>query len=244
VKVIDREEFEQLLTHSEDTWLDWKRDFPKGLILGPRGSEWEKGKGELLKDLVSIANSDDNRTGFLVYGVKDHGTRREVTGIGKSWDDADFQGWVENVFSPLPKFSYSEIAWSGENNVGLFRIEKSSEYPHVVIRSVDNVIFQGQVWFRRGSKNTVAHYDELKRMFVGEEPFKISNTNDPIFKIIEKYYEEKGRKIFLPGFGQKDSYLARGHELAVYPPGSRREVWVGEVRGRYEHILMVRPQKK
>jgi hypothetical protein len=31
---MDRSEFSALLNQGEDTWLDWKRDFPRGLLGG------------------------------------------------------------------------------------------------------------------------------------------------------------------------------------------------------------------
>jgi hypothetical protein len=55
---------DSLLTHGEDTWLDWKSDLPAGLISG-KGPGWEEGRAELLKDLVSIANGSDGNYGDM-----------------------------------------------------------------------------------------------------------------------------------------------------------------------------------
>lgn len=236
-----KEEFEELLNHGECTWLDWKRDFPIGLLKGKKAAEWEEGKGELLKDLVSIANRDDGRLGFLVYGVKDHGSQRKVTGISKSWDDADFQTWATNLFEPPPRFSYSELAWAETKTAGIFEIGLSPQYPHVAVKAIGEIISEGQVWFRRGSKNTIAHYEDLRRMFSGHEPFKVARLTDPVMDQIRAYYGGKGLDVALPRMSEKDSRLARGYLLAFYP-NTRREVWVGEHRGQYEHILMIKPR--
>ena len=164
-----------------------------------------------------------------------------MCGISKSFDDATFQQWAENTFVPPPTFQYSEIKWDTSVTVGVFRIERTSDYPHVVQSNLGKCLFEGQIWFRRGSKNTIALREDLKRMFIGETPFKISRLGDPVLKKISEHYENQGRKTTLPGFGDRDSLLAQGYELATYP-GTRREVWVGAVGDHHEHILLLKPQ--
>lgn len=78
-------------------------------------------------------------------------------------------------------------------------------------------------------------------MFLGETPFKISRLNDPILKQIEEHYQRQERQTSLLRFSDRDSFLAQGYELATYP-GTRREVWVGVVGDRYEHILLLKPK--
>jgi len=106
--------------------------------------------------------------------------------------------------------------------------------------NLGNILFEGQVWFRRGSKNTVAFQQDLKKMIQGDTPFKISTLGDPILKKITEHYSKLGKITVLPRYSDKDSYLARGYELATYP-GTRREIWVGAVGDRYEHILFLKP---
>ena len=238
---MEREEFEQLLNHGEGPSLDWKRDFPPELLKGKQGGEWDKGRAKLLRPLVSIANSDEGGSGFLIYGVDDLGHQREVAGITGSWDDAIFQTWAENSFDPPPIFSYSELAWTEEKTVGIFKIERSPEFPHLVSETLGDTIFEGQVWFRRGSKNTVALHGELRRMFSKLEPLKIRTLRDPLLEEIRAHFSTQGLTVVLPLMGDKDSQIARGYKLAFYPPNTRTEVWVGEHQGRYEHILMIEP---
>jgi hypothetical protein len=106
--------------------------------------------------------------------------------------------------------------------------------------NLGNILFEGQVWFRRGSKNTVALQQDLRNMIQGEVPFKISKLNDPILDKVTEHYRKLGKEPTLPRFSDKDSYLARGYELAPYP-GTRREIWVGAVGDKYEHILLLKP---
>lgn len=237
--MITKEELDKLLGYSEASWLDWKATFPSGIARGKSDPDWDKGRGTLLKDLVAIANGEDEQFGYLIYGVKDLITYREVVGISSSWDDATFQTWAENTFDPIPRFHYSEMQWDPIKKIGIIEIERSPNYPHVTVTNVGGVIFEGQVWFRRGTKNTVAHRADLQRMFLGEEPFKIATLNDPEMQRISDHYKQHGLELVLPLMAEKDSRLARGYQLAYYPK-SRREVWVGYHRGQYEHILMLK----
>lgn len=240
------EEFKVILNDNESVWLDWKRDFPQGLLGSRKDQTWETGKGTLLKDLVSIANRDSEATGFLVYGVQDEGARRKVVGItertSKPWDDAEFQQWVEKAVYPPINFSFLELQFE-DKKIGIFRIYLSPDFPHVVCKNIGGVIFEGQVYFRRGSKNTVALYGDLKGMFQGIEPFKMEHVSGPTFEKLKQFYEVKGYEVILPSLAGKDEYLTRGFEIAYYP-NSWREIWAGYHNGEFEHIMMLRPRNK
>jgi len=236
-----RSELERLLPEGESIDLDWKMDFPPELSQGRPQSEWDRGRAKLLRSLVALANSQGSTHAHLVYGVEDLGTERRVHGISRSFDDADLQQWAEKAFDPPPTCQYAEVTWDGSTIIGVFRIERTPDYPHVVQVSLGGVLFEGQVWFRRGSKNTVALRGDLHRMFFGETPFKIARHNDPTLKEIDEHYQKQGRQTTLPRFAERDSRLAQGYELATYP-GTRREVWVGAVGDRYEHILLLKPK--
>lgn len=233
------EEIEALLAEGESTYLDWKRDFPQKLI-GGRGVGWDQGRAKLLKALCSLANSHGSEYAYLVYGVEDLGSERRICGVSKSFDDATFQQWSQNTFNPPPTFRYAEINWDDSKTLGVFRIERTSDYPHVVQASLGGLLYEGQVWFRRGSKNTVALSDDLRRIFLGEKPFKISQLNDLVLKKVCEHHAAQGRDTTLRLLSERDSLLAQGYDLATYP-GTRREVWVGAVGDRYEHILLLKP---
>jgi predicted HTH transcriptional regulator len=236
-----RDELEKLLFEGESTYLDWKRDFP-GELLGARGSNWDTGRAKLLKDLVALANGHGSERAYLVYGVEEVRADRHVRGVTRSLDDAQIQQWAENTFDIVPTFRYEEIRWDASTIVAVITVIRVPDFPHIVASSLGGVLFEGQVWFRRGSKNTVAMRDDLRRMVSGDAPFKIGKMNDPVLKVVEDHYRAQGRDPSLPLLMNRDSCLSQGYELAVYP-GTRREVWVGAVGDRFEHILMLKPKK-
>lgn len=223
-----RKHLDELLALGECTRLDWKRDFPRGLIGGSSGPDWQKGKADVLKDIVAIANtSDGQNVGYLVYGVKDIGAEREVFGItGHPWDDAKFQNWAQNTFAPIPTFTYFEITWTSRQVIGVFEIQRKAEYPHVAFANVGGVIHDGQVWYRQGTMNCIAHYAELKSMFFGEQPFRVLRADDPELLRVHEFYDQQGFQVSYPRLGDKDPRLARGYSIAYYP-GTRREILIG-----------------
>lgn len=72
------------------------------------------------------------------------------------------------------------------------------------------------------------------------EPFRIPRMGEPALQSVVDHYKQEGLETFLPRLEERDVRLAAGCRLAYYP-GTQREVWVGYHRGRYEHILMIKP---
>lgn len=234
-------ELNGLLASPEATWIDWKRDIPAGLVAGKSNPDWDKARAELLKDLVAIANGNDGRSsGCLVYGVRDDGSNRTIVGISKSgWDDAMFQVWAEKTFEPPPKFSYSEIEPVAGRIVGIFVIHRVANYPHVVVANLGDILHDGQLWFRRGTKNTIAHAEDLRSMFRGDEPFRFSTTHDQTVKKIIDETATSDWEPVLPLAIDKEARIAAGYEV-VYYPGTRREIWIG---GKGQEVILMRRKR-
>jgi hypothetical protein len=160
-----RADFERLLGQNQNAWLDWQESFPVELLKGEDNPEWETGRAKLLRDLAALANRPAGHYGWLIFGVADHGSRREVKGIFKSWKGTDFQSWAHDVFDPPVQFSYAELALSDNLRVGIFTVDLASQYPHVAVTSLGGIIHPGQVWVRRGHESTIALHNDLREMF-------------------------------------------------------------------------------
>ncbi len=242
-----REELNDLLAYGESPDLDYKKDWPPELLAGNVGSNWDRGRGRLLKALTALANGKGSGPAYLIFGVKDLDGERKATGITKPFDDADFQQWVQNTFDPPIDFLYTPIKWSNTENVGVFQIQRIITYPHVVKTDVGGVLYKGQVWFRMGTKNNVALHADIKGMFKAEEPFKAKRLTSPFMDKIKDHYRAMGRELTLPLLSKKDELLDEGYELATWPPQSRREVWAGASSpsgGTYSHILLLVPREQ
>jgi len=103
------------------------------------------------------------------------------------------------------------------------------------------VLFEGQVWFRRGSKNTVAGPEDLRRMILAKEPFSIGRLSNPVVDELLESLRAQGIETAYRPIADKETYLMQGAEL-VYYPGTRREIH--QVPGTPdETVLFCKPAK-
>ena len=243
VPVVDRTLVTELLGAGERSTLDWKRDFPAGLVAGKKDLKWDSDRGVLLKDLVAVADSVSDAPGFLVYGVADQSGTRTVVGDSGSYDDADFQIWAENTFDSPIRFSYVEISWDEGKRVAVFAVVPSATFPHVVARDLGGILHVGQIWFRRGSKNTVALRQDMERMFGPQEPDVLffERTNDVELESILQSIRDSGREPVLARYESKDAKILSDYEVAHHPV-TRQEIVVGrDTHGQYELVAMLQP---
>jgi predicted HTH transcriptional regulator len=231
---------EQLIELPESDWLEWKAKYPGPLLGHSTSSSWNRGKAELLKDLVAMANGEGRETGLIVYGVTDHGTYREVNGVTKHFDDAEFQTWARTVFDPIPQFRFSERQHK-EFTIGVLEVDRIPEYPHVVGRTIGEVLYEGQVWLRQGTRNITAKRSELSRMFLGDKPYSFSRIDDPILTdAIHRIESATGMKATMRRFEDLDSLLQQGFVHGYYP-GTRRPILIGiNNRGTHDLVLLLR----
>lgn len=224
--------FSDLLAHPEQEWLDWKAEFPDGVRAGRRDPKWEEGRAKILRALVSIANSVHDQCGYLVYGVDDAIAPRSVCGIGQTYDDADFQDWALAVFRPRVDFLYREEMHNGVR-VGIFEIRPSSDWPHVCEQAIAGMLSVGQVWFRRGTRCTIAASEDLRRMHAPQDPVVVTSNDGPQVQEIRELWRPHGLEPYWPRGDQRAERLASGERIA-YLPGTRREVHFAN------HVLMLR----
>ncbi len=230
---MDRAELFALMNRPESELLDWKENFPAGLTAGQ--TERERDRGNLLKDLVAIANTVTDAPGHLVFGVRDRENIRTPVGITRSWDDATFQSWGNDVFDPPLAFGYEEVATADDCRIGVFTIRLSPAGPHVVRIGVGGGLHPGQVWIRRGSSNRPALRSDLEHLLRPTEPMCADRSDSRLVQETSAHYAASGLEACLPRLSDKGNKLVEGYRIAFYP-GSRREVWVGN-----SHVLMLRP---
>ncbi len=228
----------ELLSEPEQTWIDWKANWPPGVLDG-KHSQRDAHRGKLLKSLVSIANSIVHERGYLVYGVDNRENRRTVVGVDRSFDDAEFQDWNWAAFDPPIQFQFREEDHEGKR-VALFEVVPSMEYPHVCKMNFGTELCAGQVWFRRGSRNTVAGCADLKRMCTPQDPLRTEQINGALVAQVKDFWEPQGWEVCWISPHERDEQIARGARLA-FAPESRREIRV--VQSNVDvFVLMLRPK--
>jgi hypothetical protein len=232
-----RRSISELLQSGEQTWLDWKKAFSPGLVGGAKNPQWDTARGALLKDVVSVANSIVDECGYVVYGVEDFGSTRTPVGLaGVHFDDATFQDWNRATFDPPIEFHYSEIAHD-QVILGLCEITPSSDYPHVCKKTVGD-LHEGQVWFRKGTRNTVALHRDLQQRFSPQTPLRTTQYDGELVRQVKATWEPRGWVCVWESVADVDEKVAHGYRIATGPE-NRREIRLAPSNVD-SHVLMLR----
>jgi len=182
--IINNELIENLLYGEEGVDLDFKRDQYKFI----KASDEEK--GEMLKDIISFANSWRRSDAFILIGVKEiKGARSEVVGINEKLDDAQIQQFVNGKTQRPITFSYRNLDFEGKC-IGVIHIpiQKRPFY----LKNDYGKLKKETVYIKRGSSTDIAKLDEVARM--GTSSF-ITEERHPILEI---FFANKENRLLLP----------------------------------------------
>jgi tetratricopeptide (TPR) repeat protein len=143
-------EFEVLLGHPEGPQLDFKRETYR--LTGD-------GAGDLIKDVLSMANTPREGDSHVVIGVKKHPDGSyDLVGLPESPDDNEFQNAVKSKVHPCPVFLFFTITYQ-DKVFGIVRIKPERIGPCQATTDVGKVRRYVTYW-RRGSQNDEARPDE------------------------------------------------------------------------------------
>lgn len=141
----------------EQAALDWKSDF-----VSP--SDDEK-RGEVIKDVVAIANASPLSYGFIVYGV-DPRKPNPIIGISTHYDDAKLQQLIKGKVEPAPEFLYYEVSAGPKRTVAVIQVAPSKRRPFIISLDIGKVR-AGQIPIRRGSSTDGVRLSDLIEFFYG-----------------------------------------------------------------------------
>ena len=144
----------------EQAVFDWKQDF----VL-PNDDEK---KGELIKDIVAVANASVLSYGFIFYGVNPK-KPDPLIGITSHYDDAHIQQLIKGKIEPLPSFLYYEVSM-GTKAVAVIQIAPSKKRPFIISTDIGRVR-RGQIVIRRGSSTDGVTLQDLFEFFYGDNSF-------------------------------------------------------------------------
>ena len=147
---------EALLFEEEGTALDFK----SAQYTFERATDEEK--SELLKDIISFANTFRRSDAYIFIGVMEvKGGRSTVVGVSNHIDDAKLQQFVNSKTNRPIEFSYIPLGLDGKQ-VALIRI---AVQPRPVFLTRDyGRLSKDVVYVRRGSSTGVAKPDEIAEM--------------------------------------------------------------------------------
>lgn len=182
--IINSELIENLLYGEEGVDLDFKRDQYKFV----KASDEEK--GEMLKDIISFANSWRRSDAFILIGVKEiKGAKSEVVGINEKLDDAQIQQFVNGKTQRPITFSYRNLDFGGKC-IGVIHIPIQNR--PFYLKNDYGKLKKETVYIKRGSSTDIAKLDEVARM--GTSSF-IAEERHPI---LDLFFANKDNRVLLP----------------------------------------------
>ena len=175
---------------SENTSLDFKAE------------EYGKNSFELIKDVMSMANSHTNGKRYIIVGVKDNPNEdREIIGLKTISDQAILENIIQENIEPIIHFKYYKYEFKGKM-LGIIEIGDNSDRPYMMKK--DNFsLKKGDSWIRKGSRQSrVVREENIKLPVINldEKPSNIEKKRLEGFLEKLRAYDEgdnKGENIFL-----------------------------------------------
>jgi hypothetical protein len=151
---MDRALFDRLLCEGESSRLDYKREqYPL--------STYEE-KGELIKDILAMANSWRDSDAYILVGVEEiTGQPAKVIGINQSADDATLQQLLKDKVNKPLSFRYSEFTVDGSLVAAIHIPAQARAF---FLRKPFGKLLAATVYLRRGTSTVVADPDEVLAM--------------------------------------------------------------------------------
>ncbi|GMA09113.1 DNA-binding protein [Tetragenococcus halophilus subsp. flandriensis] len=136
-----------------------------------KGKENKK-KGDLLHDILCLANNQQNHDAFLVMGIRDNPL--EIVGLEKypdRWKQADYIQFLREkkwAGGAIPHIELHTIKYEGIAELDVLVIKKSNTVPFYITEQY-NGVFSDQIYTRNEDRNTPkkesANIYEIERLF-------------------------------------------------------------------------------
>lgn len=179
---------------NENTNLDFKRE------------EYAKEKyNDLIKDVMSMANSPTNQPKYIIIGIKVNAEgNKNFTGLDSLTDQANLENVIQENIEPLIHFNYYPHTYK-DKMFGVIEIDNTNQ-PYMMKKDYKK-LYKGDIWVRKGSRQSKATREDLNRMnsFIQENKFN-GNIKVGFGEKIEKEFE-----LIVPSISKENSpsFIAR-----------------------------------
>ena len=136
---------------------------------GQSDKDKNKKKGDLLHDIICMANNLSNRDAYIIMGIQDKPVK--ITGVkhfSNKWTQENYQDFLQNLTwagDMIPKVEFRTIH-NGELDVLI--IKKSNRVPFYITKKYSKVR-ENRIYVRKGSKNTAidsqAEIGDIEKLF-------------------------------------------------------------------------------
>lgn len=173
-------DFLALLGQPEGETIDFKLTF--------HDFATDKGKGDFVRDILAMSNTPRSCSAYIIVGVKDTNGSRTLVGASTTLDEVAFQSQLRDRVYPVPVLRFS-VHRHENKDFGVIELPPEKYGPCTPVRTNPQLkLFEGQVWFRRGSSNDIAKSADLQRILAWINGQGVA-TNDGLLPTIAQWPE-------------------------------------------------------
>ncbi|MGE6593664.1 AlbA family DNA-binding domain-containing protein [Bacillus mycoides] len=146
-----------------------------------------KGCTDLLKDILSMANSHHKGTKYIILGVKDDILNgRTIVGIDKDEkvDSSTYQQYILNNIEPNLNFDLQYVNIN-KKTIAVIEIKNTNNKPYMIKKNIAN-LHEGCCLVRKGSINTFANRADFDEFYQQNEKFEIIILDDSLRALDDK----------------------------------------------------------
>lgn len=185
---MDKLLFEKLIKSNESQTLDFKREHYK--LIGANDDEVSK----FIKDIISLSNTIRENTAYIILGVEEIGSSKNLIGISEPIDDNILQSKIKDKVYPKPHFVYFNFEYN-DKVYGVIEVPLRRQIePHMPIIKLRGLEV-GKIYFRRGTTNDEANHREAIQInsWITNLPefYEKSEIKEHIINLISKVNEQK-----------------------------------------------------
>lgn len=161
---------------------------------GQSEKDKNKKKGDLLHDIICMANNLSNRDAYIIMGIQD----KPVKIIGakqfsNKWTQESYQDFLQNLTWAGDMIPIVEFRTIHNGELDVLIIKKSNRVPFYITKKC-NKVRENQIYVRKGSKNTAidsqAEIGDIEKLF----EFRFGLTPYPKERVIN-YISDHGHWI-------------------------------------------------
>lgn len=205
--------FEHLIHSNESTSLDFKREHYK--LIGSTDDDLAK----FIKDIISFSNTIRETTAYIILGVEEIGTTKNLIGINNAIDDNILQAKIKDKVYPRPHFTYSNFEYI-DKVYGIIEIPIRRQIEPIMPIVKMKGLEIGKIYFRRGSTNDEANHREAIQINTWitnlPEIYEKSEIKEQVLDLISKLNEQKVALSVLMTEGIRIGNLTANEELISF----------------------------
>lgn len=178
---------------------------------GQSDKDKNKKKGDLLHDIICMANNLSNRDAFIIMGIQDKPVK--ITGakqFSNKWTQESYQDFLQNLTWAGDMIPIVEFRTIHNGELDVLIIKKSNRVPFYITKKC-NKVRENQIYVRKGSKNTAidsqAEIGDIEKLF----EFRFGLTSYPKERVIN-YISDHGHWIEM-----KEDYETRSWYYEKFP---------------------------